>query len=43
MEYEIKHIMIKKTYFIENSFEVERIKMFDYNFINIINILYIVF
>ncbi len=44
MEYKIKHLMIKKeTYFNKTSFEVDSIKMFDYIFINILNILYIVF
>ena len=44
MEYEIKHLMIKKeTYFNKTSFEVDSIKMFDHIFINIINILYIFF
>ena len=44
MEYEIKHLMIKKeTYFNKTSLEVDSIKMFDYIFINILNILYIVF
>ena len=44
MEYEIKHVMIKKeTYFNKASFEVDSIKVFDHIFINILNILYIVF
>ena len=44
MEYEIKHVMIKKeTYFNKASFEVDSIKMFDHIFINFLNILYIVF
>ena len=43
MEYEIKHLMIKKTYFNKTSFEVDSIIMFDHVFINILNILYIVF
>ena len=44
MEYEIKHLMIKKeTYFNNTSFGVDGIKMFDHIFINILNILYIVF
>ena len=39
MEYEIKHVMIKKeTYFNKASFEVDSIKMFDHIFINIINL-----
>ena len=33
MEYEIKHLMIKKeTYFNETSFEVDSIKIFDHIF-----------
>ena len=44
MEYEIKHLMIKKEkYFLKTRFEVDSIKMFDHIFINILNILYIVF
>ena len=44
MEYEIKHLMIKKeTYFYKTSFEVDSIKMFNHNLFNIVNMLYIVF
>ena len=44
MKYEIKHLMIKKeTSFNKTIFDVDSIKMFDHIFMNILNILYIVF
>ena len=43
MEYEIKHLMIKKKYFLETRFDLDSIKMFNHNLFNIVNNLYISF